>query len=456
MGASAVLFLGSCGKFVDGYEISPNDPVESSPALLLTVSEVQTFMTYSGQLARLSSVLMQQQAGTDGQFQQVAAFNIIPGDNDNEWENVYSALLDAKTLVEKAGDANPYYRGMARVIMAMNLGIATDIWGDMPYSTALDGINLNLNPTFDSQESILNEVQNLLSLAIADFAKLEEDNVLLPAADDLIFGGDIANWTITAHVLKARYANRLSKRDASASATAALQHIDNAIAAGMTSSASDCNAKFGSSGNELNQWYAFVFQERQGYIKMGKYFVDTLASLNDPRLPFYAAEDAAGGYSGTGLGLYTQSTSDIGTYFADATSNAPMATFVEAKFIEAEAALRAGNATRAADAHNAAVMAHIQQVTGASAPAAYVLANASETALTISLNKIMFQKYLAMFTQVEAWTDWRRTGVPALPMTPDAFTTEIPRRLPTPLTEINYNTNAPNVRDITTHIWWDN
>ena len=30
------------------------------------------------------------------------------------------------------------------------------------------------------------------------------------------------------------------------------------------------------------------------------------------------------------------------------------------------------------------------------------------------MNKIMTQKYIAMFAQPETWSDWRRTGIPAL------------------------------------------
>jgi hypothetical protein len=40
-----------------------------------------------------------------------------------------------------------------------------------------------------------------------------DKNVYLPASDDVIFNGDPAKWIKAAWVLKARYANRISKRD---------------------------------------------------------------------------------------------------------------------------------------------------------------------------------------------------------------------------------------------------
>jgi len=58
------------------------------------------------------------------------------------------------------------------------------------------------------------------------------------------------------------------------------------------------------------------------------------------------------------------------------------------------------------------------------------------TAVTITLEKIMDQKYLSSFLQLETWSDWRRTGFPVLVKPAGAVTTEIPRRSPYPDDEI--------------------
>ncbi len=447
----------SCSNYVDGYEVSPNDPQQSNPALLTTVIEVATFSHYSGQFARYAAMMTQHCMGVQAQYEDIANYNIREGDNVNEWASHYSAINDCNTLIDLAGDANPHYRGIGRVLKAMNLAITTDLWGDVPNRQAALGLQGEAfyNPVYDNQESIYLDMQNLLDNALVDFANA--NNVVLPGSDDLIFGGDISNWIITAHVLKARYANRLSKKDAAGSATAALGHIDAAIAAGMTGPSSDCNAIFPGDGNSLNQWYAFE-ANRADYIQMGEGFINLLLNINDPRLPFYATPDSGGViYRGTPLGSIDATTSDVGAYFASPTSNAPMVTFVEAKFIEAEAAFRAGQLPRAAQAHNDAIKAHILQVTGAPADVAYEIAQASETAGSISLEKIMTHKYVALFTQFEVYNDWRRTNIPALTPNPNGETTAIPRRLPTPQTERLYNENAPNpvISDITLPVWWD-
>lgn len=456
----AVAFVaGSCSKYVDGYEFSPNSPTESNEALLTTVIQVATFAHFGGELARLPTNLMQQTTGVQFQAQERADYTILEGDVLNEWASLYSAMNDCDILIAKAGDVNPYYRGIGRILKAMNLGLTTDLWGNVPNSEANQGElgEANWNPAYDSQETVYAAIQTMLDAAIADLGAAEGDNASLPGTDDLIFNGDAAAWIGTAHVLKARYANHLSKRDAAGSATAALTALDNAYAAGFTSAASDCNAFFPGDGNSLNQWYAYS-TARANYIKMSAPFMALLAANGDPRLPFYASTDDNGGYSGTAIGDVDVTTSNVGAYFASPTSATPLVTFAEAKFIEAEAAMRGGNPLRAATAHNDAVLAHVAQVTGAAAPAQFVTDHASETAATITMDKIMTQKYVAMFTQMETWTDWRRTNIPALTPNPNGVAngvTSIPRRLPTSRDERQYNTNAEVVQDITVPVWWD-
>jgi hypothetical protein len=84
-------------------------------------------------------------------------------------------------------------------------------------------------------------------------------------------------------------------------------------------------------------------------------------------------------------------------------------------------------------------------------------AYASETSGTISLDKIMTQKYIAMYLDVEAFNDWRRTGIPhLLPNTGNVTGDIIPRRLPYPQSERLFNgANLPSDNAITSRVWWD-
>src|SRR6185503_5658721 len=95
-------------------------------------------------------------------------------------------------------------------------------------------------------------------------------------------------------------------------------------------------------------------------------------------------------------------------------------------------------------AHNAGVMASLNKLGVAGANPAFELAEANETPISITLEKIMVQKYIAQFTNVECFTDWRRTGFPNIQPVPVNITGDvIPRRLPNPQSERIYNVNAP-------------
>lgn len=456
LGLLMAISLNSCSDFVDGFEISPNSPTDSNPALLTTVTQVTTFSHFTGQFARMAAILTQQCDGVQAQYEDIANYAIFEGDNQNEWDSHYSTMLDAQILIDQAGEDNPYYRGVGSVIKAMTLGLTTDFWGDAPNSQALQGQQgeSSYNPAFDSQQSIYDNIQTLLSNAITDFGKSADQNAIVPGTDDLIFGGDIAKWTAMAWVLKARYAIHLTKRDVNKSSADALTFVQNAYNAGMAGSDFDANALFTGAGNTLNQWYAFQ-QTRGDYIKMAEGFVEFLKQINDPRLSAYAAIDKNGGISGSPLGAPNTNASDVGDYFASPDSPAPLVTYVEAKFIEAEAAFRTQALERAANAHNDAIKAHILLVTGSDADPAYIAAQASETAQSITLEKIMTHKYVAMFTQFEVYNDWRRTGIPSLSPNPNGIVNGIPRRLPTPQNERLYNTSVQVVSDILKPVWWD-
>ena len=442
-----------CKKYTEGFDVSPNQPAEVTPSLLLSHSELAVMVHYTGQLSRVPSIITQQSAGTDFQFIDVANYLIQEGDNINEWNSIYAAgLATDKTLIDLAGEANPHYRGIAKVLKAMELGLATDVWGDIPNSEALRASEGEAfyNPRFDAQQSVIADIQSMLTSAINDLNP-SKSNVLLPGTDDFIHGGDVNKWIKTAWMLKARYANRLSKRDPNGSATNALSYI---ASAGLTNSDDDANAVFGTNGNELNQWYSFN-NTRVNYMKMGKYLIELLKSISDPRLSFYATTDDDGNYSGTAPDSSNTNTSNLGAYYGSEDSPLPLITYAEMKFIEAEANLRLGNTQAAADAHNAGVIASVEKVTGATIDPAYLVAQASETIGTITLEKIMTHKYIALFTQVEVWSDWRRTNYPTLTPNPNGVVNGIPRRFVTPFDERINNTNATVVSDILKPVWWD-
>ncbi|MCO4293337.1 SusD/RagB family nutrient-binding outer membrane lipoprotein [Solitalea sp. MAHUQ-68] len=449
-----ILTVSSCQSKLDDYGVNPNNPENSSPSLLLSSTEVGTFANLTGDLARQTNLFTQHVAGVDGQYQNYARYDINENDILNSWQTLFAGtMINANQIIVTYGNENPYYEGISQILMAMNLGLATDLWGDVPYSEAFNGLQRNFTPKFEPQEQVIADIQTLLDNAITNLKEPLTSNAFIPAADDIIFGGDVAKWIRSAYILKARYANRLSQVDPTGSATKALQDL--AAADLSLKELDDMKAVFyDNNPSNYNQWAAFM--DNRGYIRMGNFFINLLVTNNDPRLPFFAAKDDAGGYSGNSPSdITTNSTSAPGPGIASNGSPLPLVTYAEAQFIAAEANLRLGNAAAAATAHNEAVTSSVRAVTGAVPPAAFVTAFASETAGTISLQKIITQKYIALFTQTEPYDDYRRVGIPALTPNPNGVKPQIPLRYPTSIDERLYNPNATVVSDNYVPVWWD-
>lgn len=455
----AFLLFNKCTEsYIEGVDVSPNSPGEVLESNILAAAEVALFGNLTGELARLSSIFVQSQAGIKDQpLNELGTYKIYEGDNVNEWGSVYDDWMEsAQNLIDQAGDVNPYYKGIGLVLKAWAGAVAADVWGDVPFSEALQGID-NLNPKFDTQQEIYASVQTILSEGITELGKAESANTALPGEDDYIFGGDASKWIKMAWVLKARYANRVSKKSAS-SADDVLTYLTNANLTGIEDNA---YAKFGAKANNANQWYA-MYTLRSGYMGMGAFLVDRLAANSDPRLPFYSSDkDVEGtvvGYVGSSPNTEEANinASVIGPYLNGSAQPVPIVTYEETKFLEAEAQLRKSNPDGAATAYNAGVLASVMAVTGADAPADFITNHASKAAGDMTLETIMLGKYDALFSQLEVWSDWRRTGFPALVpnQSPIANDGGIPYRLPTPIDERTTNANYQGVLDLYQKPWF--
>nr|WP_255373793.1 SusD/RagB family nutrient-binding outer membrane lipoprotein [[Flexibacter] sp. ATCC 35103] len=360
---------------------------------------------------------------------------------------MYQAGVNANTIIKDYEATSPYYGGIARILVALNMGIATDIWGDIPFSEAFAGVEGNVTPKYDTQKEVIERIQSYLDLAILDLAKPASANLSVPKTDDIFYGGNTEKWTKLAYAIKARYALRLTTKDGSAvAAQKALTYAQKSI----TSKADNLVATF-DGGNNQSTWYAFNNQ-RAGYMGMGKFFIDLLNANSDPRLPFYATEAEDGTYDGAapespdGSGLKSR----FGDYFAgDPATPLNIITLTEVKFIEAEAQFRLGNIAAAQTALQAAVNSSLIDVTGTS-NATY----AATASAAVTLQNIITQKYIALFTTFEPYNDFRRTGFPALTPNQASQSKKIPARLLTPKSERTLNNNATVVSDIYAPVWW--
>ncbi|MFT4071764.1 MAG: SusD/RagB family nutrient-binding outer membrane lipoprotein [Dysgonamonadaceae bacterium] len=437
------LVCSSCSSWIDpSVNVDPNSPSDVGVADLVAPIEVNLGYVVGGDLTRVTSEWTQQIAGLQSQSADVDIYNISESDVNNSWSyNLYSpGMINSKILINKSvANASPYYTGIAQVLMAYHLGVTTDLWGDIPYSDALNGATGQSKSKYDTQEAVYDSIFSLLDNAIVNLNA--KSSAFVPGDEDIIYKGSLSNWIKTAYALKARYYLHLSKVDATA-----YTKVKEALANAYTSNDDDFKVVFNSAYSNSNPMYQFQ-NERVSYIGANSYMLSMLTATSDPRTSAYYS-----GTVGSASGEGNSEASPVGANYASAASPVYLMTYAEIKFIEAEVYL-ATDPKRAAQAYNDGLKASLDRE-GVYDATWYGKQELTQS--TITLGKIMNQKYLSSFLQLEAFNDWRRTGYPSLSLAQGAVTTSIPRRLPYPQDERLYNNaNMPQGVKITDRIWWD-
>jgi hypothetical protein len=432
--ATAMIVLGAgsgitgCGDFLTGPKLSdnPNRPIAATNANLLVASQTNLSSVLEGHLGRTICVWMQQCAGTQLQYASLGQY--IVGDDDYfiAWSQIYGpgGLVDLRLLQRQAlATGDSAYAGVAKVLEAWYIGLAADAWGDVPYSQAVD--STIPTPVLDPQEQVYAALQTRLDEAIASM-NASNPGGSPPGIEDLVYGGDLSKWTALAYTLKARYylhtAERLGPPAYAAAAVAA--------ANGIADPTGDYLAYHSTASTESNLYFQFTGQWVD-YLSAGKALLDLLQSTGDPRLSEYFDPNADGDFVGAdpgedaGVGPSPLSGTRLDASFAQ-----PLATWAENALIVAEAASFAGD--------DGTARTNLDAVR-ADAGLAPVGGGVSGPAL---LQAIMTEKYIRLFQSPEAWSDYRRTCIPALVPAPGS--TSIPARVVYPLSERNANTSIPD------------
>jgi len=453
------VIVSSCEKWIDtDLNIDPDAPSDVPMELILPAIQSRVaFNVFGGNdMTRTQNIWMQTLTGIARQSQSEGTYTLRAGDVNNLWGSVYNgSLMDAKQLIERAQAQNsPHFEGVAKVLMAVTYASATNVFGDIPFTEAVQGKDI-LEPAFDPQENIYTGIQTMLDEAITLLSGPAGDIAL---SGDIIFQNDAAKWIQAAYAFKARYALQLSERNSNAW-TEALAHLNNAF----TSHDGSMYYYYGSSvvnGNPL-----YLFMDQRGDVAMSSYLINILKNDSDPRLPvlalpisdtiFYNNDTILpGDYFGSPAEDVIGNASSPGSAIASVSAPTPFITYAELLFIKAEAQHNTG--VDAKPTLLDAVKASLEQygvfdqtwfdnysttVTGLSGDALYA--------------EIMRQKYIAGVYTNEIFNDWRRTGYPVLTPNPANPDDGIPHRFPYPTDAVTFNSNTPTGVTIFQKVWWD-
>ena len=480
----------SCEKYLDINTDPDNIPSTNAPLpQLLTSAQVNVAFEGGSDLFRFSNLLSQQITGQVSQPNQTYDYDryqITGSDLNNVWTSLNAqSLSDLELIIQTATNtSSPYYSGIAKVLKAFEYQKMVDTWGNIPFSEA-QKLDKNVSPKYDKDEDIYKALIVILNEAITELNAAT--STLTPGANSTIYPGSYAtvknNWIKLANTLKMRIYLHYSKKDPAFM----IAQIDALVAAGapvMAANADNFQMTFLALPSATNPIHQFE-NSRRDYLFASKALVDLMNGKVDPRraayfTPFpYNSNPAT--YKGATAGDITGiNYSRIHTYLRGVATGTPvpngaggiastaltytgaapirLLTFAEYNFIRAEAAVR--GATGVAQTFFTAGITASMQNAGVSAAdiATYLLTNGTLTGTAQNqIRQIIEEKYVASFgVSSEGWTDYRRTGFPALIVPSNAVEPTLPRSLFYPQSEIDLNRNAPAQKaNQTVRVFWD-
>ena len=332
-------------------------------------------------------------------------------------------------------------------------------YGNIPYSDALD-----ITKTFPKYDDAKTIYYNLLTRLDADIANLNTSADSYGSAD-IIYGGDVGAWKKFANSFKLKMGMTIADDDNAKAKSV----VEAAVAAGVFTSNAD-NAEFHYLSTPPNTnpiWVDLVQSGRKDFIA-SEAIIETMKTLDDPRLDDYFTEDASGDYSGAEAGAggnYATFSKPANTILAP-DFPALLLDYAEVEFFLAEARERGYAVGGTAQQHyNNAITASILYWGGTVSDATNYLSQPAvnyTTAAGTYKEKIGTQKWIALYNRGwDAWIEWRRLDYPHLSEAVDAQSV-IPLRYPYPVNEqnvnrLNYEAAADAIGGdlVETKLWWD-
>ncbi|MEP7373136.1 MAG: SusD/RagB family nutrient-binding outer membrane lipoprotein [Chitinophagaceae bacterium] len=451
---AAGLMLTGCSKFGD-TNVSPNGTETPSTGALLT----NVLSGLGGFSSQTRGGLYAQQF-SETQYTETSLYSLPKLDFDGiyagslyDLQNIIKVNTDeaTKASATKFG-SNANQIAVARIVKAYQFWTITDRWGNVPYFDALKGSE-SLTPAYDKQEDIYKDLIKELTEAVAQF-----DAGAGPTGD-IVYAGDITKWKKLANSLRMLIALRTSKVYPAPGGWAATE---------FAAAFNDANGYINSNADNVvlsypggafkNPWFA-LYDGRNDFAE-SDVMVQLLAG--DPRQAVFGSSNVGFPY-----GL----TRDDAVDFGNANSNyakvlAPALRAANSKLVVIAAAQVALAIAEAAQRGwiTADALTWYQKGITLSWEQWGVTGNIA-TYSAVDLAKINLQQYFAYYQDgIQAWSNWRRTNIPALTVPADASNSGrgIPRRYVYGANEYSLNkanvaTNAAlyNNDSEAAKVWWD-
>lgn len=418
---SSALMLTACDKDFTEVNTDPNRIDRISPGTLLNpiIYEVTSFNTRRADdfTFNLMQVSLPFPSASGG----VHRYDIAENAGSSTWTTYYRWLTNVKEMYNAAVELNdPNYKAIALTLNAWIYSNLTDCFGNVPMTEAARGDEGILRPVFDDQKSIYTKI-----IADLDSANnLFNTTRTMTFGTEILYGNNVTNWKRFCNSLQMRLLLRVSKRTEMNSMTRLRDMINNPTKYPVfTGNDQAAVLKVTGLVPNVSPWGRAI--DFTTFRAMGKFFLDQLNNLNDPRREKFSttARPSTGtgnlgyvgipsGYSG-GESQFRYIPSNLNIALVTAPMICVLMPYAEVEFIRSEVELFFNNVTASRAAYERGVKASVEQW-GAVMPATYFSNTAA--AFDGTLERIMLQKYVSLFfVDYQQWFEYRRTGFPKLP-----------------------------------------
>jgi hypothetical protein len=386
------------------------------------------------------------------------------------WNNSYRWITNLKEMYAASVKAeDPNYQAIAMTLNAWIYSNLTDCFGNVPMTEAGRGDELIFRPKFDKQENIYPKLLSDLDSA----NKLFNTSKAMIYGTDILFSNSVIRWKKFCNSLQLRLLLRLSKK-ANFDVYTKIRAIVNNVTQYpiFTSNAEAAVLNLTGVTPLTSLWGRPV--DFPLFRAAGKFFLDSLNAFNDPRRARFASQARANttgtptiGYKGIPSGYtgsenqFNYAPSNLLQTLVTAPMIVPILPYAEVEFIKAELEWKSGNNAAAKTAYEKGVKAAIEQW-GVVVPTDYF--TNPDAAYNNTLSRILLQKYYALFfVDFQQWFEYRRTGLPVLPVGPGMINNgQMPTRFEYPLP---VRTNNPanyqeavgwmGADEINVKVWWE-
>lgn len=472
---AVLLVTTSCEKTLDIND-DPNNPTEATVELVLPTAQVYTAYNMASPFGILGGIWGQYwtQGPTANQYNTYEQYVITSSDFNRQWESMFSGPLADFQYIHQKGteEGRENYAGIAKILQAYVFQYMTDLHGDIPFSEALNPENVT--PKFDSQEEVYNGLIRLVDEGLALINETSGDH---PGADDVIYEGDMEQWRRFGNTLKLRiYLRQAYVRPAVAEAGIKAMY---AAGAPFLQAGDDADISFTTETFNQHPLYRTNEALTSDNILASNTSIEFLEATNDPRIGVfyqiatvapnagtYAGIDQGDGKNLTGTlsaGMWSKPGPAVGGPNGGEDAPVIFMSAAESYFLQAEAVARGWGTGDAKALYENGIRASFLywDLTQAQASAYLSQPVVSFPAGTLEqkLDAIITQKWVSTngSQNVEAWTEWRRTGYP------DIFqvskTSNIGNVFPVRIlyadSEVSRNPNTPAQKAVTDKVWWD-